>query len=63
MFFLTAGETRINGLPYAGEDGGVNWAPTLFVMSYVLVVNWVLLQVGAVNFSNFRENEEYKEGV
>ena len=45
VFFITAGETRIDSLPYAAEDGWVQWAPTVYVMSYILIVNWVFLQV------------------
>ncbi len=45
VFLITAGETRIYSLPYAAEGGGLHWGPTAFVISYILVVNWVLLQV------------------
>ena len=45
VFMITAGETRIESLPYVDESGWVQWGPTVYVMSYILIVNWVLLQV------------------
>jgi hypothetical protein len=46
---ITAGETRVENLPFVGENGKVIWGASIFVMSYILVVNWVLLQVAAYN--------------
>ena len=34
-----------DGVPILNPDGKVNWHYTAFVMSFVVVINWTLLQV------------------
>jgi len=36
---------RIEGIPVVDASGGVDWGTGAFVLSFVLVVNWTLLQV------------------
>ena len=45
MFRIAAGETWIDGIPIANEDSNVDWATGAFVISFVLIVNWTLIQV------------------
>jgi hypothetical protein len=46
---ITAGETRILSLPFTAEDGLVQWGVVSYVMSYILVANWVFLQARALS--------------
>ena len=45
MFRIAAGETWIEGVPMLRDDDSVDWATGVFVMSFVIIVNWTLLQV------------------
>ena len=45
LFRIAAGETWVEDAPQTFDDGGVNWALGVFIMSFILVFNWVLLQV------------------
>jgi voltage-gated sodium channel len=64
LFRIAAGETWIESVDVADEEGNVNWGTGGFVMSYILIINWTLLQVGmAVLLDTFvsetsREQEE-----
>ena len=54
MFRIAAGETWIEHQPVLRGDGTVDWATAGFIISYVLVINWTLLQVSvAVLLDNF----------
>ena len=54
MFRIAAGETWIEHQPVLRDDGTVDWATAGFIISYVLVINWTLLQVSvAVLLDNF----------
>ena len=39
-----ASETWVSGIPVVDESGDVDWGTGAFVLSFVLVVNWTLLQ-------------------
>ena len=50
LFRIAGGETWIGeppdeGMPIINEQGFVNWGTAAFVMSFVVIVNWTLLQV------------------
>ena len=54
MFRIAAGETWVDGSPILRDDGTVDWSTAAFVISFVIVVNWTLLQVSvAVLLDNF----------
>jgi len=54
LFRIAAGETWISEVPEADEEGNVNWGVGLYVMSFILICNWTLLQVSvAVLLDNF----------
>jgi voltage-gated sodium channel len=67
MFRIAAGETWVEGSPIIAIDGTVDWQTAVFVMSFVIVVNWTLLQVSvAVLLDNFisetaREKKEIQD--
>jgi voltage-gated sodium channel len=67
MFRIAAGETWVDGSPIVRDDGTVDWPTAAFVMSFVIVVNWTLLQVSvAVLLDNFisetaREKKEIQD--
>jgi hypothetical protein len=44
MFRIAAGETWVDELPVVNEGGDLNIAFAMFLFSFVLVVNWTLLQ-------------------
>jgi hypothetical protein len=44
MFRIAAGETWVDELPVVKEDGDLNIAFASFLFSFVLIVNWTLLQ-------------------
>ncbi len=44
MFRIAAGETWVDELPVVKEDGELNIAFASFLFSFVLIVNWTLLQ-------------------
>jgi hypothetical protein len=65
LFRVIAGETWIDSLPMFNEDGGMNTIGFLFILSFVVINNWTLLQVSvAVLLDRFisatfqMENEE-----
>ena len=39
------GEPWVAEIPYLNEDGSTNSSFAIFLVTYVLVVNWTLLQV------------------
>jgi len=45
LFRIAAGDTWIEGVDVLDESGAVNWAIGGYVFSFVLIVNWTLLQV------------------
>lgn len=45
LFKLVVGEPWVETIPAFGDDGSLNHAICLYVVSYVLVVTWTLLQV------------------
>ncbi len=45
MFRLTTDGGWPVSIPQYDEDGRVNWKCAAFMMSYIVVVNWVVLQV------------------
>jgi hypothetical protein len=45
MFRLTTDGGWPEAAPPLSEDGKVNWKGAAFAMSYIVVVNWVVLQV------------------
>ena len=45
MFSLAAGMGWFTTLPAANEDGSLNFGVIFFVVSFVVIVNWTLLQV------------------
>jgi hypothetical protein len=45
MFRVAAGETWIDSYPVINEDGSLNTAIAIFLFSFILIVNWTLLQV------------------
>jgi voltage-gated sodium channel len=45
LFRIAAGETWVEGIPLLKSTGHVDWVFAFYIMSYILVVNWVLLQV------------------
>jgi hypothetical protein len=45
MFRLTTDGGWPVSIPQYDEDGKVNWKCAAFMMSYIVVVNWVVLQV------------------
>ena len=60
LFKIAGGDTWVgegdpeDGLPVLREDGSVNWPVGVFVISYVLIIPWTLLQVSvAVLLDNF----------
>jgi hypothetical protein len=48
MFRLTTDGGWPEMIPQYDEDGGVNWKCAAFMMSYIIVVNWVVLQVSQI---------------
>ena len=48
MFRIAAGETWVDELPVVKEDGELNFAFASFLFSFVLIVNWTLLQAASV---------------
>ena len=59
MFQLTTDGGWPEAAPPQSEDGSVNWRGAAFCVSYIIVVNWVVLQVclphprHAVHFTYF----------
>jgi hypothetical protein len=50
LFRIAGGETWIGeppdeGMPIINDEGFVNWGTAAFVMSFIVIVNWTLLQV------------------
>ena len=45
MFRLTAGETWVDELAAADENGNPNFGTAFFIYSYIVIVVWILLQV------------------
>jgi hypothetical protein len=48
MFRITAGETWVEALPRVLPDGTLNSGPAAFFLTYIALVNWILVQVGYV---------------
>jgi len=54
--FLAGGGEWIDGLTTFDESGNIIWGPTLFIVMYVIIVNWTVLQVSmAVLLDNFSQ--------
>ena len=54
LFRITAGETWISSLDLLDPDGSVNWDAALYILTYIMLVNWIVLQVSvAVLLDNF----------
>ncbi len=45
MFRIAAGEAWVEELPGVGDDGYINLGTVIFIISYVIIVEWTLLQV------------------
>ncbi len=54
MFRIAAGETWVEELPVVGEDGTLNLSMAVFIFSFILVVDWTLLQAltSTLNFDH-----------
>ena len=46
MFRVTAGDTWVEGMPMVLEDGDLKQGFAVFITSYVIVIVWLVLQVG-----------------
>ena len=55
LFRIAGGDTWVDGMDVLdAESGTVNWAVGVYVFSFILIVNWTLLQVSvAVLLDNF----------
>lgn len=54
LFRIAAGETWVEGMPVLLESDEVDWALGGYIVSFIIVVNWTLLQVSvAVLLDNF----------
>jgi hypothetical protein len=45
MFKLTCGDAWVDELPSTNEDGSTNYAVAFFIMSYIVIAVWTILQV------------------
>mmetsp|Transcript_52361 Transcript_52361/g.109235 ORF Transcript_52361/g.109235 Transcript_52361/m.109235 type:complete len:514 (-) Transcript_52361:54-1595(-) len=45
MFRVIAGETWVDSLRKTTEDGGLSMPDVCFVFSFIVIINWILLQV------------------
>ncbi len=70
LFRIAAGDTWIDQLPMLGPDGDLEWKPSLYICSFIVLSVWVVLQVSvAVLLDNFvsvsmrMENEEKKRAA
>ena len=45
MFRITAGETWVDSLPEKDQDGSINYQASIFIISYIIIENWLLFQV------------------
>jgi hypothetical protein len=50
MFKLTCGDSWVDELPSTNEDGSTNYGVALFIMSYIVVAVWTILQVSKSTF-------------
>jgi hypothetical protein len=48
LFRIAADDTWVEGVDVLDESGAVNWAIVGYVFSFVLIVNWTLLQVSDI---------------
>jgi hypothetical protein len=48
MFRITAGETWVDSLPEQDQDGTINYQAATFIVSYIIIENWLLFQVMVV---------------
>uniref|UniRef100_A0A7S0MCA4 Ion transport domain-containing protein n=1 Tax=Cryptomonas curvata TaxID=233186 RepID=A0A7S0MCA4_9CRYP len=54
MFRITAAETWVDSLPEQDQDGTINYQAATFIVSYIIIENWLLFQVSvAVLLENF----------
>jgi hypothetical protein len=44
MFRITAGETWVDSIPRVLPDGTLNSVPVIFFLTYIALVNWILVQ-------------------
>ena len=45
MFRITAGETWVESLPKNDPDGSINYQAATYIVSYIIIENWLLFQV------------------
>jgi hypothetical protein len=45
MFKLTCGDSWVDELPSLNEDGSTNMGAALFIMTYIVIAVWTVLQV------------------
>ena len=45
LFRIAAGETWLDGVAVTDDDGNVNLAIGLYVVTFIVTINWTLLQV------------------
>ncbi len=45
MFRMAAGMGWVAALPALGEDGRLNYPVVFFTVSFIVIMNWTLLQV------------------
>ncbi len=68
LFKIAAGDTWIDTLPTLAPNGDLEWKPSLYVCTFIVVSVWIVLQVSvAVLLDNFvtvsmrMENEDKKK--
>ncbi len=49
MFKLTCGDSWVEELPSLNEDGSINLGAACFIMSYIVMAVWTILQVDEAN--------------
>ena len=56
MFKLTCGDSWVEELPDINEDGTVNVGACLFIMSYIVIAVWTILQVSCFFTQSMAKN-------
>jgi hypothetical protein len=60
LFRIAGGDTWVDGMDVLNAEGSVNWAVGGYVFSFILIVNWTLLQVSvAVLLDNFVSGTQF----
>ncbi len=52
MFKLTCGDPWVDELPGTNEDGSTNYAIASFIMSYIVIAVWTVLQVSETHLQS-----------